>query len=101
MLQAFPRPVFLGAGDALFDEVHAIHTIVNIGEDRVQVLYLVAGDAGNDGIVGSSVDIGERFQIAFGMATRCSAGTLVTWSAERCIGVTVIDLVRLAVLANI
>ena len=68
MLQRQPLPTLFRTGDALGNEVHAIHPISYIGIQTVAGIDFLARIAGNHVGIGGGVNVGERFEERFGMA---------------------------------
>ena len=70
MLERLPRPAVLAAGDALRDEVHAVHAVGDIGIKRVLAIEFLPGCSLDHVGIGGGVDVGEPFEKRFRMPRR-------------------------------
>ena len=73
MLHRDPCTVLCTACDALFDEIHAFYTIVNVRIKCVDSFNRLLLRDVDHSIKGGDVNIGERFEERFGVATGKSA----------------------------
>jgi hypothetical protein len=73
MPEGQPRTVLLATLDALRDEKHPLHAIVDVGVDGVHGLELLPLGALDDGVEGGGVNVGEGLEIPFRVAARDAA----------------------------
>src|SRR5262245_28830252 len=97
---SFPRPrvrkwqpaaVGSAARDALLDEEHPLHAVVDVGINRVECLELLARGPQHHVVVGCAVDIGKGLEKRLRMSAGQPAGRLAGFVHIGGVGVARID----------
>ena len=70
MLESRPRSAVLARGDALGDEIHAVHAVGDVRIERVLPVEFLPPGPLDHVVVSRGVDVGESFEEGLGMACR-------------------------------